>query len=155
MGLQTLLDRKNISKYALSKKSGVPKTTIMDICAGRSEIERCSAKTVQLLAKALDCSMEEIMELSKPYDSQTGLPNDQTYLECGLPPFLTESIDAMKSAWRKLDRGEKYLRWDCDYCNLQTDINNAEVNQVISPDQAWYLREKYLRLERVRNEGSY
>ena len=149
MGLQTLLNRKNISKYALSKKSGVPKTTIMDICAGRSEIERCSAKTVQLLAKALDCSMEEIMELSEPYDSQTGIPKDQTYLECDLPPFLIESIDAMKSAWRKLDRGEKYLRWDCDYCNLQTDINNAEVNQVISPDQAWYLREKYLRMERV------
>lgn len=149
MGLQTLLNRKNISKYALSKKSGVPKTTIMDICAGRSEIERCSVKTVQLLAKALDCSMEEIMELSEPYDSQTGLPKDQTYLERDLPPFLIESIDAMKSAWRKLDRGEKYLRWDCDYCNLQTDINNAEVNQVISPDQAWYLREKYLRMERV------
>jgi plasmid maintenance system antidote protein VapI len=149
MGLQTLLNRKNISKYALSKKSGVPKTTIMDICAGRSEIERCSAKTVQLLAKALDCSMEEIMELSEPYDSQTGLPKDQTYLERDLPPFLIESIDAMKSAWRKLDRGKKYLRWDCDYCNLQTDINNAEVNQVISPDQAWYLREKYLRMERV------
>ena len=149
MGLQTLLDRKNISKYALSKKSGVPKTTIMDICAGRSEIERCSARTVQLLAKALDCSMEEIMELSEPYDSQTGLPKDQSYLECGLPSFLTESIDAMKSAWRKLDRGEKYLRWDCDYCNLQTDINNAEVNQVISPEQAWYLREKYLHMERV------
>ena len=26
---------------------------------------------------------------------------------------------------------------------------NAEVNQMISPDQAWYLREKYLRMERV------
>ena len=149
MGLQSLLDKRHISKYHLSKVSGVPKTTIMDICAGRSEIERCSAKTVQLLAKALDCSMEELMELSDPYDSQTGLPKDKSYLERGLPPFLTESIDAMKSAWRKLDRGEKYLRWDCDYCNLQTDINNAEVNQVISPEQAWYLREKYLRLERV------
>ena len=149
MGLQSLLDKRHISKYHLSKVSGVPKTTIMDICAGRSEIERCSAKTVQLLAKALDCSMEDLMELSDPYDSQTGLPKDKSYLERGLPPFLTESIDAMKSAWRKLDRGEKYLRWDCDYCNLQTDINNAEVNQVISPEQAWYLREKYLRLERV------
>ena len=149
MGLQSLLDKRHISKYHLSKVSGVPKTTIMDICAGRSEIERCSAKTVQLLAKALDCSMEDLMELSDPYDSQTGLPKDKSYLERGLPPFLTESIDAMKSAWQKLDRGEKYLRWDCDYCNLQTDINNAEVNQVISPEQARYLREKYLRLERV------
>ena len=47
----------------------------------------------------------------------------------------------------QLDRGEKDLRWDCDYCNLQTDINNAEVNQVISSEQAWYLRERYLRME--------
>ena len=148
MDLQTLLDQRQISKYHLSKISGVPKTTIIDICAGRSDIERCSAKTVQQLARALNCSMEDIMELASPYDSSTGLPKDQSYLERGLPTFLKESIAAMKSAWAKLDKGEKYLRWDCDYCNLQTDINNAEVNQVISSEQAWYLREKYLRLKR-------
>ena len=61
MDLQTLLDQRQITKYHLSKVSGVPKTTIMDICAGRSEIERCSAKTVQQLAKALGCTMEDIM----------------------------------------------------------------------------------------------
>ncbi len=149
MDLQTLLDQRQITKYYLSKISGVPKTTIMDICAGRSEIERCSARTVQQLAKALDCTMEEIMELSSPHESATGLPKDKSYLEHGLPPFLVESIAAMKDAWKKMDRGEPYLSWDCDYCNLQTDINNAEVNQIINPEQAWYLREKYLRLERT------
>ena len=84
-------------------------------------------------------------------DHETGLPKDQVYLECGLPPFLADSVSAMKAAWDKLDRGEKYMRWDCDYCNLQTDINNAEVNQIISTEQAWYLREKYLRIERARS----
>lgn len=88
------------------------------------------------------------MSFGATYDSETGLPKDNSYLECGLPVFLQESIQAMKDAWRKLDRGEEYLRWDCDFCNLQTDINNAEVNQMISSEQAWYLREKYLRLER-------
>lgn len=73
---------------------------------------------------------------------------DKTYLECGLPEFLQESIQAMVEAWRKLDSGENYLRWDCDYCNLQSDINSAEVNLVISSEQAWYLREKYLRMRR-------
>ena len=149
MDLQSLLDQRQISKYHLSKISGVPKTTIMDICAGRSDIERCSAKTVLQLARALNCTMEDLMALSSPYDHATGLPKDQGYLECGLPPFLAESVNAMKAAWDKLDRGEKYLRWDCDYCNLQTDINNAEVNQIISSEQAWYLREKYLRMERA------
>lgn len=70
-------------------------------------------------------------------------------MECGLPEFLQAFVCAMKEAWRKLDSGIEYLRWDCDYCNLQSDINNAEVNQLISTEQAWFLREKYLRLERV------
>lgn len=83
------------------------------------------------------------------YDSTTGLPKDKGYLECGLPKFLQESVDAMKAAWKKLDSGEQYLHWDCDYCNLQSDINSAEVNLLISEEQAWYLREKYLRVERV------
>jgi len=149
MDLQTYLDQHKITKYHLSQISGVPKTTIMDICAGRSDISRCSAKTVQQLAKALNITMEDIMSFGTAYDSETGFPKDNSYLECGLPRFLQESIQAMKAAWQKLDCGEEYLRWDCDFCNLQTDINNAEVNQMISSEQAWYLREKYLRLERV------
>lgn len=148
MDLQTLLEQKNMTKYHLSKISGIPKTTIIDICAGRSDIERCSAKTVHQLAKALDCSMEDIMMLASPYD-ETGLPKSSSYLECGLPDFLQASIRAMIEAWEKLDNGQKYIRWDCDYCSLQSDINNAEVNQLISVEQAWFLREKYLRMERV------
>lgn len=88
------------------------------------------------------------MSFSKKY-TEAGLPVDNNYLECGLPAFLQESVQAMKEAWKKRDAGEKYLHWDCDYCNLQSDINNAEVNQLISTEQAWYLREKYLRIERI------
>lgn len=148
MDLQAYLDQINMTKYHLSKISGVPKTTIVDICAGRSDIERCSAKTIWQLAKALDCTMEDIMALSSHYED-TGLPKDTGYLECGLPEFLQTSIAAMINAWTMLDSGVEYLRWDCDYCNLQSDINSAEVNQLISTEQAWFLREKYLRMERA------
>lgn len=146
MDLQSFLNSRNMSKYQLSKISGVPKTTIMDICAGRSEISRCSAGTVQRLAKALDCTMESMMELS--VSNVSGQPKDDGYLEYGLPAWLRESVSVMQKAWSKLDAGEKYIRWDCDFCNLQTDINNAEVNELISAEQAWYLRKKYLRMER-------
>lgn len=81
-------------------------------------------------------------------EERAGLPEEKGYLEHGLPGFLQESLDAMKSAWEKLDRGENYLLWDCDYCSLQSDINVAEVEQMISSEQAWYLREKYLRIEK-------
>ena len=134
MTLQTYLDRRNISGAQLSKMSGISKTTILDICTGRSNIERCSAKTVQRLAKALNCSMEDIMALSKE-TPKMGPPADDSYLECGLPAFLQESVQAMSEAWKRLDAGEEYLRWDCDYCSLQSDINSAEVNQLISTAQ--------------------
>lgn len=80
--------------------------------------------------------------------AELGGAENPLYLECGLPEWLQESIVAMQEAWRKLDAGEQYFRWDCDFCNLQTDINNAEVNGIISTEQAWYLRTKYLRIER-------
>lgn len=82
------------------------------------------------------------------YDEETGRPADKGYLECELPEFLVDSIEQMKATWKRLDAGEDYLNWDGDYCNLQTDINSAEVNGVITSEQAWYLREKYLRLQR-------
>ena len=73
---------------------------------------------------------------------------DREYLECGLPEFLNQSIAEMQSAWDDLDNGRENLRWDCYYCNLQTDINIAEVEDIISSEQAWYLREKYLRIRK-------
>lgn len=82
------------------------------------------------------------------FDPQTGLPSDKSYLECGLPDFLEESIDKMVCAWSKLDSNKPYTLWDCDFCNLQADINYCEVEELISSEQAWYLREKYLRQKR-------
>ena len=82
------------------------------------------------------------------YDSKSGLPMDRQYLEQGLPPFLQESLDAMKASWARIDRGERDNLWDCYYCELQSSINMAEVENMIDESQAWYLREKYLRMER-------
>ena len=82
------------------------------------------------------------------YSKENGLPADDGYLECGLPEFLAESVEQMKAAWRKLDAGEEYLHWDCDYCNLQSDINIAETSGAITSAQAWHLRNRYLRIEK-------
>ena len=72
---------------------------------------------------------------SHDYDEHTGKPIDQSYLEEGLPQFLSESIQQTIVAWEKKD-SEGYLEWDCDYCNLQSDINIAEVENLITSDQA-------------------
>jgi len=153
MSLQALLESRNISMYRLSKLSGVPKTTIVDICSGKTAIGDCKAKTVHSIASALNVSVESLLaiyleasENVSGFDAN-GLPADKTYLECGLPDYLYDSIAAMRKTWDLLDSGKRNTTYDLDYCELQADINRAEVDKDISSSQAWYLRKKYLRTE--------
>ena len=46
----------------------------------------------------------------------------------------------MKRAWEAEDNGANDLHFDAYYCELQADINFAEVEGEISSEQAWYLR---------------
>lgn len=62
MNINEMLSEKGITKYRLSKSSGVPYTTISDISSGKSRIEKCSGETLYRMAKALDVSMEELLE---------------------------------------------------------------------------------------------
>ena len=55
----------NMTKYRLSKESGVPQATINDICRGKAEIEKCAAGTLYRLAKVLGLSVEEILESAR------------------------------------------------------------------------------------------
>lgn len=86
--------------------------------------------------------------MDQRYDAATGLPVDRSYLERGLPDYLRESLESMKKSWAIEDSGGADPHWDAYYCNLQADINSAEVDGLISTEQAWYLREEYLRIER-------
>lgn len=66
------------------------------------------------------------------------------YFECGLPEWLSESI-------QNYENGKDSSILDCLYCELQSDINVAEVEQIITSEQAWFLREKYLGLRKEDN----
>ena len=59
--INKLMADKNISMYRLSKLTGIPKTTINDICSGKTAIERCSAIYLKKIAEVLDCRMEELL----------------------------------------------------------------------------------------------
>lgn len=73
--------------------------------------------------------------------------DNKEYLECDLPKNLNESLISYKNALLKIKNGERYFQLDCDYCELKSNINVAEVEQLITPEQAKYLREKYLYAE--------
>ena len=62
MTINELLREKKISKYRLSRVSGVSYTTINDICTGKTRIEKCSAETIYKIAKVFSISMEELIK---------------------------------------------------------------------------------------------
>lgn len=60
MDFNELLKQKKISKYKLSKESGVPYSTISDISTGKSKLEKCSAETLIRLCHVMNMSVEEL-----------------------------------------------------------------------------------------------
>lgn len=54
------MEKKNITKYRLSKISSIPYTTINDICNGKTDIKKCSAETVYKISKALGTTFEDL-----------------------------------------------------------------------------------------------
>ena len=65
MLIDDALKKQNMTKYRLSKESGVPQATINDICSGKSDIEKCSAGTLYKIAKVLHVTVEDILENAK------------------------------------------------------------------------------------------
>ncbi len=57
-----IMTQKNITKYKLSKNSGVPYATVNDICNGKAKLHKCSAETIYKISKELGVSMENLIE---------------------------------------------------------------------------------------------
>lgn len=83
MTIHAIMASKQMTMYKLAQLSGLPKTTVIDICSGKSALSGCTAKTVWKLSKALGCTMEYLMEEST-YDAVSGRPHSTDYLEKGL-----------------------------------------------------------------------
>ena len=142
MDINDILRESGMTKYRLSKLSGVPHATLNDLCSGKSRIEKCSAETLYKLAKALQVSMEILIEdamVSKEESKEFQLVREESY-EYGLPEYLQYDLDAYKEA---LKQGSSLL--DCLWGELYGSINVAEINDgAITPEHAEYLRKKYL-----------
>ena len=64
MMINELMESKNITKYRLSKNSGIPYTTLTDLIQKRTRLEKSNAETVYKLSKAMGISMDELFMLS-------------------------------------------------------------------------------------------
>lgn len=57
-----IMQNKNISAYRLSKDSNVPYMTINDLINHKTTLPKCNAETIYKIAKALNTSVEKLIE---------------------------------------------------------------------------------------------
>ncbi|MDE6529927.1 MAG: helix-turn-helix transcriptional regulator [Lachnospiraceae bacterium] len=69
MIINELLQKENMSKYRLSKESGVAMTTITDICSGKTELDKCAAGTLYKIAKVLGVTVDSLLENNRDQDA--------------------------------------------------------------------------------------
>lgn len=134
MIIDSLLKKRDMSKYRLAVEAGIPHATLNDICSGRTKLEKCSAETVYKLAKALGVSMELLVE------SGIRQTEREKAYEYGLPEYLQHDLDAYKEG---LKNHSSLL--DCLWGELYGSINIAVIDDgFITPEHADYLRKKFL-----------
>ena len=121
-----LLSQKKKTVYSLSNESGIPRTTLTDIASGKADIFECSGKTLLPIAKCLHVSIEYLLSLERE-EAKTLLP-----------PFLLDSINEYRVALRK-----DSTLLDCYSDQLNSLINVAEVEHLISKELADRLRKRY------------
>ena len=121
-----LLSEKKITVDSLSIHSGIPRTTLTDIASGKADILECSGKTLLAVSKTLNVSIEDLLSLERE-EAKTVLPG-----------FLMESINDYRKAIRK-----DSTLIDCYSDQLNSSINVAEVEGLISKEQADRLRMRY------------
>lgn len=135
MRINEIINQKGMTKYSLSKTSGVPYATLNDICSGKTKIEKCSAETIYKISHALGVPMETLVK-----DSIEKSIQERSY-EYGLPKYLQNDLDAYKRGLKT-----KSSLMDCLWGELYGSINIAEINEhSISHEHAEYLRDKFLR----------
>lgn len=62
MFLNDMVKERNMSIYHLSKISGIPYSTLNDICNSKRNLLNCNAETIYKLSKSLNVSMESLVE---------------------------------------------------------------------------------------------
>ena len=148
MNINTILAQKGVTKYRLAKTSGVPQTTVIDICSGKAKIENCSGETIYKLAKTLGVTMESLVADSLEYRSgfETFKSNIcHVVKDMGDLDFLTDTLETGRI--RELfERGwyaeSLYLLAMVDYlsrendlpvCAEYDDIRRARLQRMIYP----------------------
>lgn len=64
MTFEEFLSKEKMSKYKLAKLSGVPYSTLSDICSKKSAIKKCSVETVMKISEVFGMTVEELVAVT-------------------------------------------------------------------------------------------
>ena len=128
MNINDILQQKGMSKYQLSNKSGIPYTTINDICRNKVALPKCSVATVYKLSKALEVPMELLVAAAMEQR-----PSFETFKsnvchivkDMGDIPFIIETLesDKVRTLYQKKWYPEcLYLLAMVDYLSRENDL---------------------------------
>lgn len=148
MIINDLLQKKNMTRYRLAKDSGIPYTTISDICTGKAQLEKCTAETVFRIARVLDVTVEELMKAS--LDKRPDFELFKSYTchrlkELGDIDFIIDVLESgqiRKYQEKQWDRECLYLLAMLDYvsrenavpiCNDFDDLRRLKFERPIYP----------------------
>ncbi|MCL2081759.1 MAG: helix-turn-helix transcriptional regulator [Oscillospiraceae bacterium] len=132
MKLSEVLQEKNMTKYRLSKISGVPFTTVSEITTGKTNIKNCTGETLYKLAKALNVTMEDLVRDSVEYRQ-----NFETYKsnichmvkDMGDIDFIINTLESgkIRTLYQKKWYPESlYLLAMLDYLSRENDLPLCE-----------------------------
>lgn len=93
--LNQLMRARRLTKAELSRKSGIPDTTLRDLLSGSVRLENCKAGTILRLARAFHVSVEELLmhggEHPAEHRAQSAPEDEQTAL-CALLHALSQLL---------------------------------------------------------------
>jgi transcriptional regulator with XRE-family HTH domain len=139
MDFSTIVRKKRMTGYQLSKKSGIPQTTITDLISGKSDLSKCNGLTLYRLSRALEIPMESLMEQilfgEETFDFET-FRSDECHLlkSRGDILYLNELYDSRRISILYQARSYKeayYLLGMADYlCRLHGLPLRAEFDEM-------------------------
>lgn len=148
MNINDFLKQKNMTKYKLSKVSGVSFTTISEVTTGKTKIKNCTGETLYKLAKALNVTVEDLLADSMEYrQSFDTYKSNVCHMvkDMGDIDFIIETLesDKIRKLYQKRWYPESlYLLAMVDYlsrendlpvCNEYSDIRTTRLREPIYP----------------------
>lgn len=155
MIIDELLREAQMSRYKLSKTSGVAQATISDICSGKTSMKKCSAGTLYKIAKALNVTVDALLEADEREMAQNAeyRSSFETFKsnichhvkDMGDIDFIINTLenDTIRSLYKKMWYPESlYLLGMIDYlskindlpmCTNYNDIRRHKLAQVVYP----------------------